>query len=135
MSNFFFNCWPHTFPPNRSLYPCTPPDVILVEMGYQVRRRCRRKGRKRMRGDTYFIFSPELKISVREVAAIALDTLHVLGKVLAKGGLVQVIQLLPAWLRLLLHDRNWNKLSQGLLSMCRRIVVRHKVLSRLLSLL
>ena len=88
-----------------------------------------------MRGDTYFILSPELKISVREVAAIALDTVHVLGKVLAKGGLVQVIQLLPAWLRLLLHDRNWNKLSQGLLSMCRRIVVRHKVLSRLLSLL
>jgi len=135
MSNFFLNCWPHTFPLNRSLYPCTPPDVILVEMGCQVRRRCRRKERKRMLGDTYFIFSPELKISVREVAAVALDTLLMLGKVFAKGGLVQVIQLLPAWLRLLLHDRNWNKLSQGLLSMCMRIVVQHKILSRLLSLL
>lgn len=72
---------------------------------------------------------------MRKVAAITLDAVLMLGKMFAKGRLVQVIQLLAAWLRLLLHDRNWNKLSKSLLSMNMHIVVRHKAFSRPLSLL
>ena len=63
---------------------------------------------------TYFVFASEFVISMSEMASIAFDTTLVLRKVLAEGRLVQIVELLPTrLLLLLLHDRHWHELGHG----------------------
>jgi len=79
MASLFLNCRPYTQPPPRSLHPCNCPHVTLVEMACEVAR----EGSDRILRYTYFIFAPKLEISMREMAAISLNAVLVLGIMLA----------------------------------------------------
>ena len=66
------------------------------------------------------------------MAAIAFNTVFVLSEMLAKRGLVQVVQLLALPLGLVLHDGNGNKLRVRLLSLIQRQISHWEAISRLL---
>ena len=55
------------------------------------------------------------------MAAIALNTVLMLSEVLAKGRLIQVVELLASLLWLALHYRNWYELSDRRLDCLGRV--------------